>query len=786
MSITLSSGSDSSHDIQIDNLKDLVPNGNNVPTVLKLAEAVVAGLNQPVSSAAALGGPFTLSYQSGNPCWTLGDYTFGLSGGVSGTIEVLPPGQDLIGYTKTFPTTIGSGLDTNASTAKPGKITAPPGNYYVLVALKMTLAANGAAKVQLGQVGIQGTAATDDAYEIKFFKSVAGDTLLEDALRQAFEGFVLPLHAQTFQHLEPGDYLYHQFNATLNLGFGASLGLNETYFSGQYKAAIPDSPAATPAVTLSACVGLTVDGSLGATFKYTDSFEAMLWLTDSNTAHLHLYKNHSTDPSFTAAVTIGIQADPAVSIAPLSLSSLAQQALPGGTGAVVSQILNGAAQDQVNTWVGDAQTKIDSWLKPLQSGKVQLQATIEDLDSSYLLLDVTFALAQPGFSPAWSEVLAGDFQSALKQSNGAMSLDPGSGLESFHHQKTDVTFKLFGKFQEEWTSSQITNYSVLYAGNNTFKLVENIGLQNITNVDGSGREVDLYFAAQGTQTVAGGLTLAPPDLHVFLKATNNPKFGNAIAQCLGLAATGTVAAQLRDQLVTSVKKGNSTQTVELIFDPGAYGALTSSTLNSDGTIANENLDTANYDAFAAASWESQPGVIADVSNFSVQNKLDLTYDVWRRWNMTAIGKDPDRGTNFPQRRPPAKGNPPVAASPDSGGDWDGSDAVAFLDQQFQSPALLQFIPFVLIQASGFMDLCEDLKNLAALAASDQTSWDGLCADLGYIVHHDVPADYLVPTGYALTKLATQAGAQAAVSGPSAGAANEPAIAVTLRFSTPAS
>jgi hypothetical protein len=407
-------------------------------------------------------------------------------------------------------------------------------------------------------------------------------------------------------------------------------------------------------------------------------------------------------------------------------------------------------------------------LAPFQQGKTALELAIDDLNSSFLLVDATCDTTQVGFPSAWRLVVAGNLQGALAQANGGITLDSGSGLEDFHHQKTDITFNLFGKFAAEWTTAQITNVSVIYAGNNTFNLVENIGLANITNVNGSGREIDLFFAAQGTSSVAGGLVLNAPELHVLLKATNNPKLGKAIAQFLSLAATGSTALQLQNQLLGSVQRGSTTQTLELIFAPTAYSKLTFSARNEDGTIPNQQPDIANYNAFANACWEGEPGVIADTTDFSVINKLDLTFAVWRAWNMTANGKDPDSAVQFPDRRHP--------------GDSGGSEALSYLDEFFQSPSTLQSIPVVLQEASGFMNFCEDLVNLSTLAAAGGTnSWSDMCKDLGLIIHADLSVDHLVPTAYALTELVRQAGAQLTFSGPTSNAVQEPSIALTLRY-----
>jgi hypothetical protein len=762
MSISLSGGS---ADIQIDdlNLKDLIDPKKGEPTVFQLPFKIVAGFDQPIANFPLMNVALDVPYKSGNNKWTLGDFTFSLSAGVSNSIGIYGPGHTIFQYTKTFPTSVATALDAK-SAATSGSITVPAGQYYVAVELQLSLTASDGAKIKLGEVGIQGSAGVNDVYTVRFLKNVPSSTLVKDAVRQAFAGYVLPLHPETFDRLQPGDYLYHQFNASLNIGFGASLGLNEVFFAAKYKAQIPDSPAVVPALDASAKVALQANASLGATFKYTDSFEQMLWKSDANTGHLHLYRNHATDPAFNVGATIAAIAQPSVNFGPVNVVTLVQKALPGGTGSTAGKVLQGHAQAHATNWAKDVEVNVSSWLKG-DLGKASLQLAIDDLNSSTLLMNLTLDLTKAGFQSAWKQLLAGDFVAAFAQTEAGISLDPGSGLENFHHQKTDLTLNLFGKFKAEWSDAQITDLDVIYTGNNTFQLIENIGLQDISTVGKSGKEVDLFFAAKGTSATASGqgTALGPPELHLLLKAGDNPKFAFALEQLLAQTATGPLALQLKNQIAASTKQPKSTQTLELIFSSTAYAKLTASRLNSDGTIASEALDQANYDTFAQACWQAEPGIIADATDFSVHQKLDLTYEVWRRWNLLANGKDPNSAS--PSRRHPGS---PTAAEP-------------FLNQRFNSPLTLETIPIVLQDASNFMNLCEDLVSLANLPPDGGNSWTNLCNELKGIIHSDIPVDYLAPTGFALTELVRQGGAQLSLSGPAPGASQENSITVTLRY-----
>ena len=753
MSISLAVGSEN---IGIDNLKDLK---GPLKTLLGITHAAFAGgLGKPVSQFPQMPGPVTVNYTSGNGSWTAGDFEFGLCGGVGGSVGILREGQSLQTYTKSFPTTIGDDLGGETNAESTGTMMVGAGEYYVQLSLDMTITASAAATVTLGDVGICGSVGNSDSFTVSFYKKVDGAMLLRDALKAAFEGFVLPMHSGTFQSLQPGDYLYHQFNATLNLGFGATLGLDKVCYSGQYQADIPNT-LAVPAVSTSVVAEVQAGVSFGATFNYTGSYEAMLWKTDDSTGRLHLYRNKVTDANFNVGAAVAVIAAPTVTISPADLSSLANKVLPGGTGNVVNKLLVGNAQGEVNKWVNDVQTKITGWLSPFQQGATALQLAIDNTRSKFLLLDFTFELGAAGFATAWSKAVAGDYCAALAVPGGGVSLDTGSGLENFHTVKTSVTFNLFGAFKAEWDAAKIDNYSVVYAGNNTFHLVENIGRQQTSSVAKSGTEIDLYFSAMATSGPGGKTTVGEVDLHVVLKAMRNKGFGAEIGVVLSNATTGAVGSTLSKQVLAMAQQGSGMETLEMIFKPAAYGRLSSSTLGG-GKIVNEAVDQGNFSAFAAACSRVEGSAPA---NFTLSPGMD--YATWRTWNIAANDQYPPPAGSLPSRRD--GGNPSAAAG--------------FLGQQFGASVPAALIGYAFQAASDFMNFCEDMKGLAALVAAN-TAWNTLIADLQSIVKNDVAGDFIPATALALTTCLGQAGVQPQMSGPVPNGGLEPSITVTLVYS----
>jgi hypothetical protein len=576
-------------------------------------------------------------------------------------------------------------------------------------------------------------------------------------LKAAFEGFVLPMHSGTYQQLQPGDYLYHQFNATLNLGFGATLGVAKVFFSGQYQRDIPKVPT-LPVVNTSVVAEVQAGATFGTTFVYTGSYEAMVWKTDDHTGRLHLYRNKVTDAKFTLGGAVAVIANPTVMMTPGDVTTLVAKVLPGGTGNAVGKMLSGKAQDQVASWTNDVQGKIRKWLTPFQQGGSSLQIAIENTTNKFLLMDFSFDLTAVGFPLAWSKAVAGDYCAALGVRNGGASLDTGSGLENFHTVKTSLKFNLFGAFKAEWDEETIDNKSVVYAGNNTFNLIEHIGRAEITTLGKSGTEIDLYFAAEATSGPAG-TTVGDVDLHVMLMATRNKGFGKSIAGVLSNATTGTTASTLNKQMLALAQQDNASETLEMIFKPSAYGRLSSSTLDGKG-IVNESADRNNFGAFALACSHVEVNAPA---NFRQSPGMD--YATWRTWSIAVNDSFPPPDGSLPDRR--HGGNP--------------THALVFLGQRFGMSAPVGLIGFAFQAASDFMNLCEDLKGLATLVAAN-ASWDKVIGDLKSIIKNDVAGDFIPATALALTTCLGQAGVQPQISGPAPNAVQETSITVTLVYS----
>jgi hypothetical protein len=757
MSISLSVGS--GDPISVDNLTDLK---NAASSLLKLGNEFAAYLDKQISALPASAQSTAIQYTSGNQSWAPGIFTFTLSGGVTGKLSVITSG-DLLTYTDGFATEVVLGLSTTANSDTTTKISVPGGSAYVCIELDFQISGGISASYTSGIYGVSGSANTSDSFTVAFYKRCAPTDILRSAIAAAFSGFVLPLHPNTFRHLQVGDYLHHNFNANLQLGLGASIGFDKVFYAGQYKA---DIPGTANAVALNAAVKpeIQLGAKLAFNFDYAGTFEALIWLDSQNSGRFHLYRSSKQDTSLglNLGVTLTSNATASTSVVTDQLGSFLSNLLPGPLGSAFNNTVWPKASAEVSKYVGEVNSKITGWLTPINQLKASLDLEIEKTNQTCLLLDYTLDLDAPAFATAWALAVGGKFLDAIALPSGGVSIAVGSGLESLYSSTTSITLNLFGKLTAAWSSAVINNSSLIYAGNQTFHLIANEGRQLLSAINNSKREIDMYFAAEVDLSLVNP-PLTTIDLHALLKATNNQGFGNYIARIVGFVTSGPDGVALTKQVGSIASQSNATEVLHIILSPSAYTRLQSSTI-SHGKPDAETNDQPNYAAFAAACADL---INTEPANFSFQGQ-SLSYTVWRSWNIASIDQWPASAGALPDRTQTG----PLNA------------ALAYLDPQFPSAgSSAALIVYALQAASDFMNLCAALKSLAsnAVVESNLATWDSFVAQLKSIITNDVSQDFIAPTALALIRLCGN-GVPTLVVGPAPGLTDKSSIGITMNYS----
>jgi hypothetical protein len=728
------------------------------PTLLKLGSEFVAYLNQPLSSLPAALSGTSVQYTGGSPTWTPGPITFTLSGGVSGKVSVITTG-DLLTYTGGFPTQVVLGAAPAANPNSSATIPAAPNTAYVVLELDFQISGGLSGSYTSGIYGVSTATTAAASITVAFYKACDPATTLQAAVAQAFESFVLPLHPNTLNNLKVGDYLFYNFNASLQLGLGASVGLDKVFYAGQFTSQIPSTAGA---VCISAGIQpeIQAGAQLAFSYDYTGTFEILLWREASNKAHLHLYRSKIQDTSLglNLGITLTAGASASLAVTTTQLQNTLTQALPSALQAPFTSNVLTPGQQEVDKYVGDLNSRVSSWLSPVNNQKCSLDLAIEHTSDRFLLTNYTIDLTQP-YQSAWNDMVAGKFLDAMRTQGSGVSLDVGSGLENIYNTTSSVKLNLFGALSATWTSSIVSNSSLIYAGNNTFHLITNEGRDVLTLINGSKREISIYFSAEVdvSQTNAA---LPAINLNVMLQAANNSGFGAYIGNIVGLLASGQMGAALASSVKTLASRASSTETLHLVISPAAYAQLQASTI-AHGKPDNENLDIPNYNAFAQACGQlftEQP------ANFQ-WNGNPLTYDIWRNSNIASNDEWPAPAGALPDRTSSAGYN---------------SSAQSQLQGVFPGIGIAgNGVYFCFVSAGRFMNFCADLKSLHAGGSINLGNWNDLVTQLEKIMRKDVTPYFIAPTALALANLC--GGVPRAISGPAPNLPSGNAIAVTVTY-----
>ncbi len=764
--------------------KDLVSDAR--ATNLNLGTEFREFLTQPLSAIPANMSSTAIQWGAGGGTWTPGGgtvptntpppsaflgisspLTFTLTGGVCGKVAVRTAGS-LLSYTDGFAETVSTSLSTPVSNKDCGKtVDVEQGVAYLALELDFTISGGLNGSFQQGIYGVSTADTASATISVAFYKRCSPSTSLGEALKAAFEGFVLPLHAKTLEELTPGDYLHYNFNGNLQLGLGASVGFDKVLYAGTAAATVPKTAGAIT-ISASATPELQAGVKFSFAYDYCGTFEVLLWSDADRKAHMHLYRAQTQ--TVTAGAMVGIsflsEASAEVGATPTAAAMQAvgamTNALPQGLQATFSGKVVPAALGEVAKFAGEVNDKVAGWLTHTNGSLASLGFAIQRTGSTFLLSDYTVDLANPGYGNAWKLMLAGRFLDAMQMAGSGVSLDTGSGTEALYSQASSIKLNLFGAFHAAWTDTTLSNSQLVYAGDNVFHLITDEGKDVLDSIGATKKELTMYFAAEADLSMTAASAIGPPMLHCMLQATNDTKFGQGIAKLAGQLSSGPSVNALAAQMAAAAKLANSVVTLQLLFAPGAYGRLTAATI-TNGKPDDESKDAANYAAFQKACATTFGGGPA---GFSWGGRT-LDYSLWRSAWIASNDEWPAPDGSLPNRRESAGLN---------------SSAGSMLSETF--PGLNgqsgegELIFYAFEAAAQFMNFCDDLRALSSETGTyTPETWKSFVAGLAKIVKNDLNTDFMPATMLALAELC--GGVPTTVSGP--GLAAGRTIGVTMEY-----
>ena len=668
-------------------------------------------------------GPTSVKYTSDAASWA--PYgcavTFGLQGGAACSLEIVNSG--CIG--RYF-----DGLESPVLVQVP----VPAGHSYVKLTMSFNLSADVTGKYSGGDYGVTAALSTKDSYAVTFCKAFAPTTTVGTAIAQTFEAFVLPFRERLLLDMEDGDYLWYEFDGRVGLAVGAYVGLDEVFYAGNGSADVIKMNGSGLA-TLGASIKPEVKLAAAMDFKmdYTSRFEAVLSKVGTS-GSLHLLKSDKLTETVTASAGLTINVNAAVTLSQQVAAhlidlktSLVQCA--GGSGSAGGNAIGkvaGEADGELTKYADEVTDKLQCWLNKADGHNCNLQVAIENEQQKLLLASYKFDLTAPTFAAGWDFAVKGDFYGAL--STSSVTLEPGSGLEREYRQKTSFRCNFFNLWHMQTWDEFTSNVSMVYAGNNVFHMLAEVGRTNGTETVGASRSMDIYFSASADAKVGKPLSNLDITLNIGLNSAGDKNVVSTIARLLGAFDSSPAMAAVTRQL-TAFNGNPGKRLVQLLvtIPAKAYGNIHADIQNGPEDQRNWNAFVAASDALDAWALTAPAGLDPAMTAFLKQ------YTSWEQVNTTQTGEaTPDR-TQLVQ----------IVNFPD-----------AWTSLASTSPAPRVQIAHSLWAAQRFMNFCAALQQLAALQTPDAVTpaWDGLLALITDAIQQDLTIDFLRPAALATMQL----------------------------------
>jgi hypothetical protein len=586
-------------------------------------------------------------------------------------------------------------------------IPVPPHTAYTRLTLKMNINAtvSGSGSWSGGAYGVKGSASSQDSYDVTFYKQFDPSTPVKIAIGQTFESFVLPLRAKTMEDLANGDYLLHEFDGNLNLSFGAFAGIDQVLYAGNGAAdvaAVKGNALAT--LQASAKPEIKAGVNLDFSFKYTTRYEACV-TKQGSVGRLHLSRSSKADATTSATLGLTFCANAT------GCAKVTQSLAKSATGSEATQLSAKGMDAAIVAGVADVNEKLSHWTSKANGVQVNLQTEIEETKTTTLLGVYEFDLSAPGpgLDRAWKLAMDGDLAAALNYKDAAgksyVTLDAGSGLEAEYQRKSTFCANFFNLWKFSSWSEWTQNVTMVYAGNNVFHLIANVGRQTESQYIGAVKSINFYFTL-AADSLAGAVKNPTATLHIDLCVNADAKAARAIGTLLNAVADSSCTS-VAQQLMTFVQ-ANPKGTVNVSFAVGSqsFGAIRADAygkgMPSSGTNSNPN-DERNWQTFVRAADTVGEWWLAQAGGAGQWKPTFESYSGWVTYNVACNGFSSG------------------VASREQYGDWgSGTWPQSWIGFDSNRPAA----GVCLRMGQAYLQLCAYLQQLYSATSSDAcgTTW----------------------------------------------------------------
>jgi hypothetical protein len=602
------------------------------------------------------------------------------------------------------------------------------GIAYVNIDLDFSIQGSVSGSGSFSGVGIAGKASGSAAATLSFCQPVADSLTTLDAIKTAFQQLVFPLDPACTNNMQTGTLAKVAFDGTINCE------LDVTYGLGDYKVAAPDLTSVQQSLgnlvqlkSPSVEVNVGVKGSI--TYSHTDHFALIVNKTSDTVAMLYLVRSSEDDAGVSIGITAGVTTTAAsVTVDSSKLQSVAQDVT--GSTAIGSQVASATSQP-INSLQTSLNGKLKNWASDV-TGNVGLTVGLSRQKGHTALFVFQVDLTKADLvKQSWGALVGGDVAQAL--SIQGFTLKPGSGVADSLKRASNIQFQFFNFFSFQKVTDYFSNGYTELGKDGSIRIFRDLGEEQQATTKQALQQFRIYFEATASQSTTGSISQAAVNLRIELSEKGNSKFGTALANVVGFLP-GSAAVNAAQEGMTKFVSTAPSGTLDLILvlKSSSYQKLSCSPYNGNKPAPlPQQQDQDNWAAFQSTT----EALIPDL-NF-VRN---LSYGTWITFNRDCI--DQVGSIITPDRRQVGD----VNAVPPS-----------FYDPY--GPAGL--VAYFLQASAGFMNLCDDLKTLAAGLPNVQNSqqWSDLLNFLTNIVTKDVFIDYAKPTAGAILTLCSEGGVQ---------------------------
>jgi len=675
---------------------------------------------QPIKAAAAAKASATVSLTTAASWKTSNGIGFSLAPTAKCSISV-----DTVSETFAVAMNIESTDPANTQNVSAGPTT---GIVYVNIDLDFSIQGSASGSGTFSGVGVAGKVSGSAAATLSFCQPVADSLSTMVAIKTAFQQLVFPLDPTCTNNMQTGTIAKVAFDG------GIDCELDVTYGLGDYKVSAPDLTSVQQSLgnvvqlkSPSVEVDAGVKGSI--TYTHTDHFALIVKKVSDTGAMLYLVRSSESDAGTSVGISAGITTTAAsVTVDSSKLQSVTQEVT--GSGTIASQVASAASQP-INSLTTSLNGKLSNWASDV-SGSVGLSVGLsrQTGHTALFVFDVDLTRANLA-KQSWAALAGGNVEQAL--SLQGFTLEAGSGVADSLKRASTIQFQFFNFFSFQQVTDYFSNGYTELGNDGTIRIFRDLGQEQQAATKQALQQLRIYFEATATEGMSGTISQAAVNLCIELSEKGNSEYATALANVVGFLPGSAAVNSAQEGMVKFVSTAPSgALDLKITLQSSAYQKLSCTPYNGKNPAPlPQQQDQANWDAFQAAT-ESLDLDLGFLGN--------LSYGAWVTFNRDCI--DQVGSTITPDRRQVGNVNavPPSFYVP-----YGPSGQVAYF-----------------LQASaGFMNLCDDLKTLAAGLANVQgsTQWNDLLNFLTNVVTKDLFIDYAEPTAAAILALCSEGGAQ---------------------------